>query len=85
MIFAADYALLNLFFLGVAIWGHSIDFCMDSGSKQWTHVSSLMTVCDRKLSDQVSHWHERSVAVACLVSLGASGTINGTQLAKKLE
>ena len=44
-----------------------------------------MTICDRKLSDPFSHWHERSVAVACLVSLDASGAINGTQLAQNLE
>jgi hypothetical protein len=71
-------------------FGHSIDCCLDSGSKWWTLVSSHMTVCDRKPSPPASYWCKKKVAVAfivcnCLVSFYAHVSMSDTEGVQTLE
>jgi hypothetical protein len=50
MIFSADGALSNFFFLGDVMWRHYTDCCLDSGLKLWTQGTSPMTICNSNLS-----------------------------------
>jgi hypothetical protein len=54
MTFPSEGIALNYFFRGEDSLCHSTDCFLVCGSKWWIHVSSPMTICDKKLSPSAS-------------------------------